>query len=76
MSDVITDPKLRIYYLEKNINIKAYHCVVNYICIVWGESGLSFNMNIIFLFLPFLGPLPAAYGGSQARGRIGAVAAA
>ena len=27
-------------------------------------------------FLPFLGPLPAAYGGSQARGLIGAVAAA
>ena len=27
------------------------------------------------LFLPFLGPLPAAYGGSQARGLIGAVAA-
>ena len=27
-----------------------------------------------FVFLPFLGPLPAAYGGSQARGLIGAVA--
>ena len=29
----------------------------------------------LFVFWPFLGPLPAAYGGSQARGRIGAVAA-
>ena len=28
---------------------------------------------IIFVFLPFLGPLPIAYGGSQAGGRIGAV---
>ena len=28
----------------------------------------------IFFLVPFLGPLPAAYGGSQARGRIGAVA--
>ena len=28
-----------------------------------------------FIFMPFLGPLPAVYGGSQARGRIGAVAA-
>ena len=28
-----------------------------------------------FVFLPFLGPLPAAYGGSQARGQIRAVAA-
>ena len=27
------------------------------------------------VFLPFLGPLPATYGGSQARGLIGAVAA-
>ena len=29
----------------------------------------------VFVFLPFLGPLPAAYGSSQARGLIGAVAA-
>ena len=28
-----------------------------------------------FFFLPFLGPLPAEYGGSQARGLIRAVAA-
>ena len=27
-----------------------------------------------FVFLPFLGPLPAAYGGSRARGLIAAVA--
>ena len=30
---------------------------------------------IYFVFLPFLGPLPVAYGGSQARSLIGAVAA-
>ena len=29
----------------------------------------------ICVFLPFLWPLPAAYGGSEARGLIGAVAA-
>ena len=29
----------------------------------------------VSFFLPFLGPLPEAYGGSQARGLIGAVAA-
>ena len=29
----------------------------------------------IFVFLPFLGPLPVAYGGSQAMGLIGAIAA-
>ena len=29
----------------------------------------------LFVFLFFLGPLPVAYGGSQTRGRIGAVAA-
>ena len=36
------------------------------------KSGL---VDFIFVFLPFLGPLLMAYGGSQARGRIGAVAA-
>jgi len=30
---------------------------------------------LFLVFLPFLGPLPAAYEGSQARGWIGAVAA-
>ena len=34
-----------------------------------------FVVVVVVVFLPFLGPLPAAYGGSQARGRIGAVAA-
>ena len=34
-----------------------------------------FLFYFFFVFLPFLGPLPAAYGGSQARGRIGAIAA-
>ena len=33
------------------------------------------SSNVFFFFLPFLGPLPAAYGSSQARGLIGAVAA-
>ena len=36
---------------------------------------LIFIYLFIFVFLPFLGPLPAAHGGSQAKGRIGAVAA-
>ena len=30
---------------------------------------------VCFVFFPFLGPLPTACGGSQARGQIGAVAA-
>ena len=34
---------------------------------------LIIYMYIYFVFLPFLGLLPAAYGGSQARGRIRAV---
>ena len=29
---------------------------------------------VVVVFLPFLGLLPAAYGGSQARGLIGVVA--
>ena len=33
-----------------------------------------FYFIYFFVFLPFLGPLPTAYGGSQARGLIGAVA--
>ena len=35
------------------------------------------TIKLIFfsVFLPFLGLIPVAYGGSQARGRIGAVAA-
>ena len=32
------------------------------------------DLLIFFVFLPFRGPLPAACGGSQARGLIGAVA--
>ena len=38
-------------------------------------SFLRCNLVFFFFFWPFLGPLPVAYGGSQARGRIGAVAA-
>ena len=40
-------------------------------------QGLELDYYYFFflVFLPFLGPLPAAYGGSQARGRIRAVAA-
>ena len=36
---------------------------------------LFFIIFYFFVFLLFLGPLPAANGGSQARGLIGAVAA-
>ena len=32
-------------------------------------------VDIVVVVLPFLGPLLTAYGGSQARGPIGAVAA-
>ena len=41
----------------------------------WGEGIILFFSFFFFVFLPFLGPLPAAYGGSQARGPIGTVAA-
>ena len=34
----------------------------------------SFKKKFFLSFLPFLGPFPMAYGGSQARGLIGAVA--
>ena len=34
-----------------------------------------YTFFFFFVFLPFLGPLSAAYGGFQARGPIGAVAA-
>jgi len=40
----------------------------------WEDWKKFFIFLFIFVFLPFLGPLPAAYGGSQARGLIGAVA--
>ena len=38
------------------------------------SSPLFFFFSFFFfVFLPFLGPLPTAHGGSQARGPIGAV---
>jgi len=36
---------------------------------------LFYVFIFIFVFLPFLGPLPRHMGGSQARGLIGAIAA-
>ena len=36
---------------------------------------LFFSFFFFFVFFPFLGPLPTAYGGSQARGLIRAEAA-
>ena len=36
--------------------------------------GMRLSSGSFFVFLPFLGPLPAAYGGSQARGLTGVVA--
>ena len=43
----------------------------------WKADHLYLKVVHFFflVFLPFLGPLPVAYGGSQARGRIGAVTA-
>ena len=38
-------------------------------------SLLMFKIAYIFFFLVFFRAAPAAYGGSQARGRIGAIAA-
>ena len=35
----------------------------------------NFFFFFLLVFLLFIGPLPKAYGGSQARGRIGDVAA-
>ena len=37
------------------------------------ENGKYYYYYYYFVFLPFLGSLPAAYGGSKARGLIGAV---
>ena len=39
------------------------------------QASSSFFFFCLFVFLPFPGPLPMAYGGSQVRGRIGAIAA-
>ena len=36
---------------------------------------LSLSLSLFFVFLPLLGPLPVAYGGTQARGQIGATTA-
>ena len=45
--------------------------VILLVCLrVW----VWFQQCSFFVFLPFLGRLPAAYGGSQTRGLIGAVA--
>ena len=44
-------------------------------CSTVGTPGKIFILFIYFVFLSFLGPLPAAYGGSQARGLNRAVAA-
>ena len=38
-------------------------------------GSLFLFLYFFFVFLPFLGPLPEAYGGSQARGLIRAAAA-
>ena len=41
---------------------------------LWINQKIFILFYFIFVFLPFLGPLPAAYEGSQARGLIGALA--
>ena len=37
-------------------------------------NNINTQKVFLFFFLPFLGPLPITYGGSQARGLIRAVA--
>ena len=37
------------------------------------SDGIVLTKLCLFFFFPFLGPLPTAYGGSQARGLIRAV---
>ena len=46
-----------------------FSCICNFFFIFF-----IFLFFIFFVFLPLLWAAPAAYGGSQARGRIGAVA--
>ena len=50
--------------------MSAYYSILNLL-----HCLLSLGLFYFILFLPFLGLLPAAYGGSQARGQIGSVAA-
>ena len=48
---------------------------LNFIRGIGTAAGARFIfLFLFFVFLPFLGPFPVAYGGSQARGPIGAVA--
>ena len=50
-------------------------CLFNFSVHLLGfYGGFLFFVVVVFVFLLFLGPLLAAYGGSQARGWIGAVA--
>ena len=44
------------------------------ICLSHTDSHIIHDMFMFFAFLPFLGLLPIAYGGSQAQGQIRAVA--
>ena len=50
--------------------------LICHLYIFFGEVfiQISFPFFFFLVFLPFLGPLPAAYGCSQARGVIGTVA--
>ena len=68
-----------VLYLSQNI-IKPYHInihnlyYINYTLMMLFLKA-SLLRKLFFVFLSFLGPLPMAYGGSQARGRIRAIAA-
>ena len=52
---------------------KGYHCDFS-LASCRDQKGVFFSLGFFFVFLLFLWATPAAYGGSQARGRIGAVA--
>ena len=56
--------------LSSNYSIDFIIFITNFLI----SKELILMCFLFVCFLSFLGPLPAAYGGSQARDRIGAVA--
>ena len=63
-----------IKHLAFHFFTECYHTVLTVLQLVSLTQQHTFIYLFIFSFLSFLGPLPVAYGGSQARGPIGAAA--